>query len=334
MGYSWDLGTHCNRDHHRRASQPCDEPWLPDLPHPSEFPWGQPPTYRIPGPENGVVGRVCRGPCLLSQFPQEFHRVQGPGYCHGVQGISKKHICQGGMAASVWRCSVGAVRDNHVADYSAPGINTMRCIAYCPPIAISPVLLALSVSYFKPTIWHCGQLWLYDGMGSSGTHLHRDCNAMGDAAKISPCVPSTFSSRSVRSRWEDTIVPSSEDPRNLGKSKCDQSLGKIVCVFSLYDKMRWKWDAVYLPRGLPNIYSTSLIPPPLPLYLRTPTVAPKRYTWRLWSIQWGDVLWGCDRASLEMQLQAMNERDWRSTWRWSIWREARWQLWLYSLVNL
>jgi len=39
------------------------------------------------------------------------------------------------------------------------------------------------------------------------------------------------------------ILPGHEDPRdcvdsrNLGKSECDQTLGKIECVFSLYDKM-------------------------------------------------------------------------------------------------
>ena len=60
----------------------------------------------------------------------------------------------------------------------------------------------------------------------------------------------------------------------------------------------------------------------------------RRCTWRPWSSEFGDALWGCDRASLEMHLQAMIERDWRSTWRRSIWREARRQLRLYSLVNL
>jgi len=35
-----------------------------------------------------------------------------------------------------------------------------------------------------------------------------------------------------------------------------------------------------------------------------------------------------------MHLQAMIERDWRSTSKWSIWREARRQLRHYSLVNL
>jgi len=39
-------------------------------------------------------------------------------------------------------------------------------------------------------------------------------------------------------------------------------------------------------------------------------------------------------VSLEMQLQAMIEGNWRGTWKLSIWREARRQLRLYSLVNL
>jgi len=50
-------------------------------------------------------------------------------------------------------------------------------------------------------------------MGSLGTRLHRDRNAMGDAAKISARIPSTLSSTSV-GRWEDIILPCHEDPRN------------------------------------------------------------------------------------------------------------------------
>jgi hypothetical protein len=34
-------------------------------------------------------------------------------------------------------------------------------------------------------------------MGSLGTRLHRDCNAMGDAAKISPRVPSTCAQNAI-----------------------------------------------------------------------------------------------------------------------------------------
>jgi len=52
----------------------------------------------------------------------------------------------GGLAASEWTCSVRAVRDTPVADYSMPGVNTTHRVAYRPPIAISPFLLALSVS--------------------------------------------------------------------------------------------------------------------------------------------------------------------------------------------
>jgi len=107
-----------------------------------------------------------------------------------------------------------------------------------------------------------------------------------------------------------------------GQSEWDQKLGKIDCVFSLYDKMRWKWDAVYLPRGLPNVYSSSHIPPPLPLYLRTPTVPPNRYTWSPWLIEFGDALGGRDGVNSEMHLEGVIERVWRCTGRpW--WRELR-----------
>jgi len=34
-------------------------------------------------------------------------------------------------------------------------------------------------------------------MDSLGTHLHRNCNAMGDAAKISPCIPSTCAQNAI-----------------------------------------------------------------------------------------------------------------------------------------
>ena len=185
------------------------------------------------------------------------------------------------MAPSEWTRSVRAVRDTSVVDYSAPGVNTTRRVTYRPPMAISLFLLALPVSYIKQTLWRCGQLWPYVGMGSLGTRLHWDCNAMGDAAKISPRVPSTFSSRSV-GRWADMILAGHENPRNcvdLGQSEWDQKLGKIECQFALYDKRRWKWDDVYLLQGLPNIYSPSLCPPSLPLYLRPTAVAPWRYTW-------------------------------------------------------
>jgi len=45
-------------------------------------------------------------------------------------------------------------------------------------------------------------------MTSLGTHLHRDCNAMRDAAKISPCVPSTWAQNAIFSLLIIHIIPS------------------------------------------------------------------------------------------------------------------------------
>jgi len=64
----------------------------------------------------------------------------------------QKHFRPGGIAPSEWTPSVGAVRDTPVADNSAPGVNITRRVAYHPPIAVSPFLLALSV-YTKWTLY-------------------------------------------------------------------------------------------------------------------------------------------------------------------------------------
>jgi hypothetical protein len=76
--------------------------------------------------------------------------LPSPRYCRyrpriGA-AISKKHFRPGGMAPSEWTRSIRAVRDTPVADYSTPGVNATRRVAYCPTIAVSPFLLALSVS--------------------------------------------------------------------------------------------------------------------------------------------------------------------------------------------
>ena len=67
--------------------------------------------------------------------------------------ISKSYVRPGGIAPSQWTRSVRAVRGIPVAAYSTPGVNIRRHVAYRPPIAVSPFLLALSVSYFKRTLW-------------------------------------------------------------------------------------------------------------------------------------------------------------------------------------
>ena len=72
---------------------------------------------------------------------------------HQASGISKKYFRPGGMTPSEWTRSVRAVRDIPVAAYSAPSANTTLRVAYRPPIAVSPFLLALSVSNFERTLW-------------------------------------------------------------------------------------------------------------------------------------------------------------------------------------
>jgi len=70
-----------------------------------------------------------------------------------LRSISNKYFRPGGMAPSKWTHSIRAVSDTPVADYFPPGLNTMHHVAYRSPISVSPVLLALSVSYFKRTLW-------------------------------------------------------------------------------------------------------------------------------------------------------------------------------------
>jgi hypothetical protein len=84
---------------------------------------------------------------MFSQWPCPFARPIMFNY------ISKKYFRPGGMAPSEWTRSVRAVRDTPVADYCARGLNSTRRVAYRPPIAGSPFLLALSVSNFKRTLW-------------------------------------------------------------------------------------------------------------------------------------------------------------------------------------
>jgi hypothetical protein len=95
-----------------------------------------------------------------------------------------------------------------VADSSMPSVDTMRCIVYHPPITVSLSLRVLSVSYFNQSHWRCGKLGQYFGMGSLGTRLHRDCNAMGDVANISPRVPSPCVQNAILCFLIIHIIPS------------------------------------------------------------------------------------------------------------------------------
>jgi len=122
----------------------------------------------------------------------------------------QKIFRSGRMALSECTCSVRAVRDTPVADYSMPSVNTTCRVVYRPPIADSLFLHVLSDSYFKRSFWHCGQLWQYVGMGSLGMRLNRDCNAIGDTAKIPHRVPSTCAQNLNPSLLIIHIIPSSQ----------------------------------------------------------------------------------------------------------------------------
>jgi hypothetical protein len=170
----------------------------------------------------------------------------------------------------------------------------------------------------KPSLWCCSQLWPSVRKGWLGTHLNRHCNAIGDDANICPHVPSTLSLRTIARWWRDMILPGLEDkqncvdPQNLWKSEWNQELGKEACVVLLYDKMRWKWEAVYPALDRPNIYSVSLIQPPSPL-LSIHRV-----------LLLSDIIGGRDRSSLGMHWVTVIEPVWRCTWRprWSELRDA------------
>jgi len=112
------------------------------------------------------------------------------------------------------------------------------------------------------------------------------------------------------------ILRGCENPRNLRRSEGDKKLGKIVWVFSSYDKKRWKWDDVYQPMGFLTIDTPSFSPPTSPLYLRTPTVAHKLCTAMPWSSKSWDALGDHDHANVE----AIIERVWINTGR-SWWNE-------------
>jgi len=114
-----------------------------------------------------------------------------------LHDIRKKIFRSSKMTPSEWTPSVRAVRDTPVADYSTPGVNTTRRIVYRPPIAVWLSLRILSVTCYKRSLWRCGERWQYVGMGSLGTRLQYDCNAMGDAANISPRVPSTCAQNAI-----------------------------------------------------------------------------------------------------------------------------------------
>ena len=137
------------------------------------------------------------------------------------------------MAPSEWTPSIRAIRDTPVEDESVASVNTTRRVAYPPPIEVALCLLNLSVSYCNLRLWGCGQLWPYIQMCSLGMHLHRDCKAIGDAAKGSRPVAFTCVENAILSLLIIHIIPSYqiyvaiENPSLVPSVSCDTTISYL-----------------------------------------------------------------------------------------------------------
>jgi len=255
-----------------------------------------------------------------------------------TRSISKKHFRPGERAASEWTRSVRAVRDTPVAEYSAPGVNTTRRVAYRPPIAVSPFLLALSVSYIKQTLWRCGQLWPYVGMGSFGIRLHRDCNGWRCENLSSRSFYIKLKERRKLRRYDTTGLWGSTQLHGSTKSWKERVRTKVgkdrVCIFVVWQdemKMRCCLSTPGSPEYILHVaHSTCIsVHPPsllkyilggrdrasLEMHLEAEIERTERCTWRPWSSEFGDALGGRDRVNWELHLEAVIERVLRCTWR-------------------
>jgi len=91
------------------------------------------------------------------------------------------------------------------------------CAGSIPRIALHKALQSLFQSFFSlrqsPILnEQCGgegQLWPYVAMGSLGTRLNRDCNAMGDGSeKTTPPFPSTCAQNAIIPLLIIHLIPS------------------------------------------------------------------------------------------------------------------------------
>jgi len=111
------------------------------------------------GPAGSRLSGANRdGFALLTPLELQVYIWDHSGSPDNPNPSAKKHFRLGGMAVSEWTHSIRAVRDTPVAACSGPGFNIMRRIDYRPPSVVLLFLLPLSVSYFKRTLWRCGQM--------------------------------------------------------------------------------------------------------------------------------------------------------------------------------
>jgi len=204
-------------------------------------------------------------------------------------------------------------------------------VAYCPPITVSPVLLALSVCSFKPTLWRCSELWPYVRIHSLGTGLHRDCNAMWRCENLSShsFYIKLVVWRKVR-RWDTTRPWASAQLRGSTKSRKEGVRPKVrkdrVCIFVVWQdemKMRCCLSSPESPEYILQVaHSTSItLESPythrrfLKIYLDSAIELVWRCTWKPWSSELRDALGAHDRSSYEMHWEAVIVPIWRCNWR-------------------
>jgi len=242
--------------------------------------------------------------------------------------ISKKHFPLGGMATSDGTRYLRVVRDTPVADYSSRGINTTRRVAYRPPIAVSTFLLTLSFSYCTQTLWHCGQLWPYIGMGSLGTRLHRNCRCE-NLSLHSFYIKLEERRKKVR-RYDTTWPWGSTQLHGSTKSRKERVRPKVgkdrLCIFVEWQdemKMRCCLSTPGSPEDILRVaHSTSIthVSPythrrSLTIYLEAMIELVWRCTPRPRSSELRDALGGRDPVNWEMHSEAVIEQVWRCTWR-------------------
>ena len=125
-----------------------------------------------------------------------------------------------------WRISARAALVPHAALHIALRTLFNRFFSLCR----SPILNEHSGSE--------GQLSPYVGMGSLGTRLHRDCNAMCDAAKTTPRIPSTRAQKAIISLPIIHIIPSRQIYVGIDNPSFVTSISCLTTCSYLWNYMR------------------------------------------------------------------------------------------------
>ena len=74
-------------------------------------------------------------------------------------------------------------------------------------------------------------------MGSLGTRLHRDCNAMGDTAKTSPRIPSTCAQNAILSLLIIDFIPSRQISVAIDNASHFPSVGCLTTSSYLWNSV-------------------------------------------------------------------------------------------------